>query len=227
MPPTAPASPSTRTRVKICGVTDAATAHTAAAAGADAIGLIFHPPSACHLELAQAAAIAAAVHPFVATVAVLVNPTAEQVRVMIERVKPSCLQFHGEEPPEFCAAFATPYIKALRVADDDGDADRDLAAQAVRYAAAGARGVLLDTHRDGQYGGTGATFDWARANDVGGLPLILAGGLTADNVADAVARVAPFAVDVRTGVETAGRKDADKIRRFCRAVAAANLATVQ
>jgi len=200
-----------RTRIKICGVTDPDMAGVAVAAGADALGLIFHPPSTRHLELAQASAICRAVGPFVATVAVLVNPGQEAVRAIVEQVNPSHLQFHGEEPAEFCAAFDRPYIKGLRVAP--GANLRDLEA---KYRCA--RGILLDTHQPGVYGGSGATFDWDQANYGGRLPLILAGGLTADNVARAIAQTAPFAVDVSSGVESHGRKDAEKIRRFCRAV---------
>lgn len=209
-----------RTRIKICGVTDPGVAQTAVAAGADAIGLIFHPPSACCLELEQAAAICRApgVGPFVSTVAVLVNPSAERVTAIIERVNPSHLQFHGDEPADFCAGFGKPYIKALRVADDadaDGAHHSDWAERAARYPSA--HGILLDTHVHNAYGGTGATFDWRLARNGGNdKPLILAGGLTPENVAEAVALVAPYAVDVRSGVETDGRKDAEKIRRFCR-----------
>ena len=204
-----------RTRIKICGVTDPDTAAVAVAAGADAIGRVFHPPSARHVELAQAAAIAGAAGPFVATVAVLVNPDAATVRVIVEQVRPGYLQFHGEETDEFCAGFGVPYIKALRV-----DPGADLRAMESAYPRA--RGMLLDTHRADVYGGSGETFDWRRADYGGKLPLILAGGLQAANVAEALAQVAPYAVDVSSGVETDGRKDADKIRAFCRAVAAAD-----
>jgi len=204
-----------RTRIKICGVTDPDTAAAAVAAGADAIGLVFHPPSSRHVELAQAAAIVGAAGPFVATVAVLVNPDAATVRVIVKQVRPGYLQFHGEESDEFCAGFGVPYIKALRV-----EPGADLRAMESAYPRA--RGMLLDTHRADVYGGSGETFDWRRADYGGKLPLILAGGLQAANVAEALAQVAPFAVDVSSGVETDGRKDADKIRAFCRAVAAAD-----
>ncbi len=204
-----------RTRIKICGVTDPDTAQVAVAAGADAIGLIFHPPSARHLEAAQAAAICPAVAPFVTTVAVMVNPTAEEVRGIIARVAPGHLQFHGEEPEDFCAAFGKPYIKALRVAEG-ADWRAELRAMESRYASA--RGILLDTHAADRYGGTGATFEWGQARHDGAMPLILAGGLTPENVAEAVDRVAPYGVDVSTGVESNGRKDPEKIRRFCQKV---------
>ncbi len=203
-----------RTRIKICGVTDPDTARVAVAAGADAIGLIFHPPSKRHLELAQAAAICRAVAPFVSTVAVMVNPTAEFVRAIVEQVEPDCLQFHGEESPDFCTGFGRPYLKAVRMAPgvDWLDAAR-------RHSSA--RGILLDTHEDEQYGGTGATFDWGRVRCGGDTdlpPLILAGGLRLENIAEALAQVRPYGVDVSSGVERDGHKDAELIRRFCQKV---------
>ncbi len=202
-----------RTRIKICGVTEPDIAQVAVAAGADAIGLIFHAPSKRNLELPQAAAIARAVAPFVTSVAVMVNPTTEFVRAVMAQVQPSCLQFHGEESAAFCAAFGAPYIKALRVTPEI-----DLLALEARYATA--QGILLDTHTQvaAQYGGSGATFDWQQACYGGTKPLLLAGGLCAENITAALAQVAPYGVDVSTGVESAGRKDAEKIRHFCQHV---------
>ena len=208
-----------RTRIKICGVTDPDTARVAVAAGADAIGLIFHPPSERHLEPARAAAICRAVGPFVSTVAVMVNPTAECVREIIEQVNPDQLQFHGEEPADFCAAFGKPYIKALRVVPDV-NVRKALRETEVRYESA--RGILLDTHASDRYGGTGTVFDWSQVSGGQGggvaMPLILAGGLTPENAAKALTEVAPYGVDVSTGVESDGHKDPDKIRRFCQIV---------
>ena len=208
-----------RTRIKICGVTDSDTARVAVAAGADAIGLIFHPPSERHLEPARAAAICRAVGPFVSTVAVMVNPTAECVRGIIEQVNPDQLQFHGEEPADFCAAFGKPYIKALRV-PPDVNVRKALRETEARYESA--RGILLDTHASDRYGGTGTAFDWGQVGGGQGggvtMPLILAGGLTPENAAKALTEVAPYGVDVSTGVESDGRKDPDKIRRFCQIV---------
>jgi len=211
-----------RTRIKICGVTDAASATAAVAAGADAIGLVCYPPSSRHLELNQAATVAEAARaagPFIATVAVLVNPEAATVRSIIDAVRPTHLQFHGEESDDFCAGFGLPYIKGLRV-----KSGADLPAAAVKFPTA--RALLLDTHRDGVYGGSGETFDWRCAvHDGDARRLILAGGLTVENVATAIAQVRPFAVDVSSGVEVdaeVGRKDAGKIHAFCQAVAAAD-----
>ena len=209
-----------RTRIKICGITDPATARIAAQAGADAIGLVFHPPSARALELAQAAEIARAAAPFVTTVAVMVNPAAEWVREIIARVSPACLQFHGDEAADFCAAFGLPYLKALRIGDG-GDGSACPAASETRYASA--RGILLDTAHAEMAGGSGLSFDWNLAKYGGKLPLILAGGLSADNIGEAITRVRPYGVDVSSGVESDGRKDAEKIRRFCGAAAASDL----
>ena len=202
-----------RTRIKICGMTDPDSARVAVAAGADAIGLIFHPPSARHLELAHAAVICRAVAPFVATVAVMVNPSDEQVREIIQQVNPSHLQFHGEEPADFCAAFGKPYIKTLRVAEG-ADLPEQVKEIESRYPSA--QGILLDTHTTDSYGGTGTTFDWGHCAGV--MPLLLAGGLTPENVGEALARMAPYGVDVSSGVESNGRKDAVKIRQFCQKV---------
>ena len=204
-----------RTRIKICGVMEPDSARVAVAAGADAIGLIFHPPSARHLELAQAAAICRAVAPFVSTVAVMVNPGEDQVRAIIRQVKPSHLQFHGEESVDFCAAFGKPYIKTLRVAKG-ADLHEELKAMVVRYQSA--QGILLDTHAADRYGGTGTAFDWDAVRYEGEMPLLLAGGLTPENVAEALRRVVPYGVDVSSGVESNGVKDPHKIRSFCQNV---------
>ena len=200
-----------RTRIKICGITDVDNATVAAAAGADAIGLVFHRPSSRFVELEQAALIRRTLAPFVAGVAVLVNPDADWVDQIIAQVNPTHLQFHGAETPEFCASFNKPYIKAVPITDKT-----DLAAVETRHR--NAQGLLLDTHSVDVAGGSGRTFDWRYAQYESTLPVMLAGGLTADNVHCALLQVAPFAVDVSSGVETDGRKDADKILRFCRAV---------
>jgi len=196
-----------RTRVKICGITRPADARAAAAAGADAIGLVFYPPSPRYLSLARAREIRDAVPPFVQAVALFVNADAASVAQVIGHVHPAMLQFHGEESPEFCGQFGLPYIKACRVAQGV-----DLLEYLRPFAAAS--GWLLDAHVQ-EYGGVGASFDWTLVPSSLERPLVLSGGLTIHNVGEAVRRVRPWAVDVSSGVESAkGIKDAAKIAAF-------------
>ena len=202
-------------RIKICGITEVESARIAVAAGADAIGLMFYPPSKRYLELHQAEQISRSLAPDVVTVAVLVNPEAEYVEQILQRVRISWLQFHGDEPPEFCRRFGLPYIKSIRVGAQSAPALRQFEA---RYADAG--WLLFDSHVDGCYGGTGHAFDWRRADYGGTKPIILAGGLDAENIAQALRIAAPWGVDVSSGVESDGRKDAQKIRLFCQRVRA-------
>lgn len=210
-----------RVRIKICGVMSADIARVAAEAGADAIGLVFHRPSRRYIAPDAAAEIARALPAFVHSVAVLVNPDADFVRELIARVRPDYLQFHGDESAEFCRGFGLPYIKALRVA-----ADTDAAAKLREFSAsyADASCILLDADAGSAYGGGGVAFDWAAvglAEDVAaGARLMLAGGLDAANVGRALAMIPAFAVDVSSGVETEGEKDAGKVRGFCAAVGA-------
>jgi phosphoribosylanthranilate isomerase len=196
-----------RTRIKICGLTRVRDVRAAVDAGADAIGLVFYPPSPRFLALEAAAGLREAVPPFVTTVALFVNPPAEQVLAVLERVRPSLLQFHGEETPEFCAQFGLPYLKACRVRPGV-----DLLKYLQPFS--GAAGWLLDSHV-AEYGGVGESFDWSLVPAERMRPLILSGGLSCDNVGEAVRRVRPWAVDVSSGVETAkGIKDAAKIAAF-------------
>lgn len=200
------------TRVKICGITRVEDALAAAHAGADAIGLVFAPASPRRVTVQQAAAIAAALPPFVTSVALFVDPSAEQVRDVLKVFHPDLLQFHGDEPPEFCVAFGLPYLKAVRVRPQT-----DLLQYAATYA--GARGLLLDAYDPASHGGTGQRFDWDLIPPDLPRPVVLAGGLTPDNVAEAVRRVRPWAVDVSSGVEIdRGIKDAGRIARFVREV---------
>jgi phosphoribosylanthranilate isomerase len=196
-----------RTRIKICGITRTEDARAAAAAGADAIGLVFYPPSPRYLSLARAREIRDALPPFVQSVALFVNADAAQVAQVIGHVHPAMLQFHGEESPEFCAQFGMPFVKACRVAQGV-----DLLEYLRPFAAAS--GWLLDAHVQ-EYGGVGASFDWGLVPASLERPLVLSGGLTIENVGGAVRRVRPWAVDVSTGVESAkGIKDAAKIAAF-------------
>ena len=196
-----------RTRVKICGITRPGDARTAAQAGADAIGLVFYPPSPRYLSAERALEIRDALPPFVQTVALFVNPDAAQVAQVIGRVRPGMLQFHGEETPQFCGQFGMPYVKACRVKPGV-----DLLEYLRPFSSAAA--WLLDSHVE-EYGGVGERFDWSIVPRRLERPLILSGGLAPDNVAEAIRRLRPWGVDVSSGVESAkGIKDAAKIAAF-------------
>ena len=198
----------TRTRIKICGFTQVDAALHAAHAGADAIGLVFHPPSPRHLELANARAIVQALPAFVSSVALFVDAAVDVVQTVIEQVRPDLLQFHGDETPAYCRQFNRPYIKAVRVR-----VGLDLLQYASRFD--DARGLLLDTFVSGEAGGTGLSFDWRLIPPVLSLPLILSGGLSSANVGAAIQQIRPWAVDVSSGVEISkGIKDAAKVAQF-------------
>ncbi|MCC6211021.1 MAG: phosphoribosylanthranilate isomerase [Burkholderiales bacterium] len=183
----------------------------AARAGADAIGLVFYPPSPRMLSLEKARALREAVPPFVAAAALFVNASRNEVQRVIGSVRPDLLQFHGEETPEFCAQFGVAYVKACRVRPGV-----DLLKYLSSFSSAA--GWLLDSHV-AEYGGVGESFDWslvpaARVRD-GMRPVVLSGGLTRENVREAIRRVRPWAVDVSSGVEVSkGVKDAAKIADF-------------
>lgn len=199
-----------RTRVKICGITRAQDARAAAEAGADAIGLVFYPPSPRFLSTERAVEIRDALPPFVQTVALFVNPDAAQVSQVLQRVRPGALQFHGEETPQFCAQFGAPWIKAARV--KNGSEASRLLEYLRPFSAAAA--WLVDSHVEA-YGGVGESFDWSLVPAERERPLILSGGLSPQNVAEGIRRVRPWGVDVSTGVESAkGIKDAAKIAAF-------------
>lgn len=201
-----------RTRIKICGVTRSEDARAAVAAGADAVGMVFCPDSPRALTLKAAADVAATLPPFVDRVALFLNPAAEEVQAVIDAIRPDLLQFHGDESPEFCGGFGVSYMKAVPM----GDADADPADYAVRFA--DAKALLLDGHRTGQMGGRGEGFAWEAGGEYE-MPIVLAGGLNADNVADAIRCVRPYAVDVSSGVESApGIKDVGRMRAFAEAV---------
>lgn len=202
---------STRTRVKICGITRPADARCAAQAGADAIGLVFYPPSPRYLSGERAVEIRDALPPFVQTVALFVNPDAAQVAQVIGRVRPAMLQFHGEESPQFCSQFGMPYVKACRVARGVRQGV-DLLEYLRPFSSAAA--WLLDSYVE-EYGGVGERFDWSVVPRQLERPLILSGGLAPENVAEAIRRVRPWGVDVSSGVESAkGIKDPAKIAAF-------------
>ena len=198
-------------RSKICGITRVEDALAAAAAGADAIGLVFYAKSPRAVSVEQAQQIIAALPPFVTTVGLFVDMPRPELQQILAQVPLDLLQFHGDESVGQCEGYGRPYIKALRVKAGD-----DIAAQMAQYPSAS--GVLLDTFVEGVPGGTGLAFDWSLVPAELPKPVILAGGLTPYNVATAIDRVRPYAVDISGGVESAkGIKDADKVRAFIRA----------
>ena len=203
-------------RVKICGITRIEDGLAAANAGADAIGLVFYEPSPRFVTVARAAAICASLPPFVTTVGLFVNASQAAIEHVLSQVPLDLLQFHGDEPAQFCTRFSRPWIKAVRMKDDV-----DLYRCAAQYREAA--GLLVDSYVAGVPGGTGETFNWGRLPKDLPLPVVLAGGLHPGNVADAVAQVRPWAVDVSGGVESApGVKCAERIRQFFQAVAEAD-----
>ncbi|MFP4080514.1 MAG: phosphoribosylanthranilate isomerase [Ectothiorhodospira sp.] len=197
-----------RTRVKICGITREEDARAAVEAGCDAIGLVFHARSPRAVSLDQAGAILARLPPFVTRVGLFMDAGTARVREALAALSLDLVQFHGRESPVDCDACGVDYLKAVPMAEPGG-------ARAFMARYPGARGFLLDSHGPGQAGGTGRTFDWGDWPGDMDRPLILAGGLDPDNVATAIARTRPWAVDVSSGVEAApGIKDPGRITRF-------------
>lgn len=196
-----------RTRIKICGLTRPQDVRAAVESGADAIGLVFYPPSPRAVSIEQAAALVALLPPFVTSVGLFVNPAQEAVEAVLSRVPLQLLQFHGDESESDCARYGRPWIKAARMRPGV-----DLLEFSTFHPRAS--GILVDAFVDG-YGGGGQTFDWSLIPQGFGRPLVLSGGLDADNVTEAVRRIRPWAVDVSSGVESAkGIKDAAKIAAF-------------
>lgn len=202
----------TRTRVKICGVTRVQDALLACELGADAIGIVMTPSSPRGVSIEQARAIREALPAFVDAVALSHDLSAERVRVIIDGVRPDCVQFHGLEDAAFCESFGVRYTKAIGM-----DGDMDVPALVTEHPRA--VGFVLDGHSPGQQGGRGKTFDWSRIPRDLGRPILLAGGLNSFNVGEAIRTVRPWAVDLASGVESApGIKDAGKMRAFFAAV---------
>lgn len=199
-----------KTRVKICGITRLEDALTAIEAGADALGFVFYPPSPRYIEPEKAAEIIAQLPPFVTTVALFVNEPEAEVRRIMALTQVDLLQFHGDENADYCQQFGRAWIKALRVRDADS-LQQDLN----QFHAA--RAILLDSYRPGVPGGTGETFNWELIPAQSAQAIILAGGLTPENISTAVQQVKPYAVDVSGGVEASkGIKDPVKIHAFIR-----------
>lgn len=199
---------SPRIRVKICGITRVDDALAAVAAGADAVGFVFYGPSPRNVSPEQAAHIIAALPPFVTTVGLFVDATAEEVRAVLERVPLSLLQFHGDEDQAFCEQFSRRWLKALRM-------EPGIDIHAAIEGFPGAAGILLDAWHPTLKGGTGEAFDWSHFPQDCRQPLLLAGGLTPVNVAEAIRQTRPYGVDVSGGVEVSkGIKDAALIQAF-------------
>ncbi|MDX1489822.1 MAG: phosphoribosylanthranilate isomerase [Pseudohongiellaceae bacterium] len=200
-----------RTRIKICGLSNIEEALRAVDCGADAIGLVFYEKSSRAVSIAQAKAIYSALPAFVSIVGLFVNPSRSEVEQVLAQVPLDCLQFHGEETPDFCASFSRPYMKAIRVQDG-----LDVNSKIREYA--DSRAILLDSYSATSAGGTGEVFDWSIAQQCvaqSKLPIVLAGGLEPDNVAQAIKQVRPYAVDVSSGVESApGRKSEQRMKAF-------------
>lgn len=198
-------------RIKFCGFTRAEDAALAATLGVDAIGVVHVPGSKRHVPLQAMPALRAAVPAHIDLVALFVNPDAETVRAVIAALQPSLLQFHGDEPDAFCSQFALPFIKAMAMGGNAGD----IMQRQQDYPNATA--FLLDGHAPGGMGGTGHAFSWQGPVQLN-KPVYLAGGLHAGNVAEAIAVVQPYAVDVSSGIESApGVKDEMKMRGFIEA----------
>lgn len=201
-----------RVRIKICGITRPYDGLAAANAGADAIGLVFHPSSPRAVTVEQALDIVRALPPFVTCVGLFANQPEAVIRSTLDRVPLDLLQFHGEEPAAQCRRYGKPYLKALRVR-----AGLDVRRLCALYE--DAVGWLMDSFVPGKQGGTGVAFEWSLIPSGLGRPIVLAGGLTPDNVAQAIDCVHPYGVDVSGGVESAkGIKDEDKMHRFIRSV---------
>lgn len=201
-----------RTRVKICGVTRVEDALTAVEQGADAIGLVFYPPSPRYVSASQAAEIAQVLPAFVSVVGLFVDAPSADIEAVLSKVPIDLIQFHGNETPEQCRRYEKPYIKAIRVKTDTN---------LIQYQSdfSDAKALLLDTYTEGVPGGTGQVFDWNVIPKHMTKQLVLAGGLDANNVTQAIKLVKPYAVDVSGGVESAkGIKDAEKIAAFMRGV---------
>lgn len=200
-----------RTRVKICGLTKIEEAVQACDLGADAIGFVFYPKSSRFVSIEQAALMQSAMPAFVSTVGLFVNPSRAEVEQVLEHVHLDCLQFHGDESESFCTSFSVPYMKGIRVREGV-----DLEAEIAKYSKSSA--ILLDAYDAQSAGGTGHRFDWSiaqRCVQNSAKRIVLAGGLEASNVAEAIEQVRPYAVDVSTGVESApGTKSVERMKAF-------------
>ncbi len=205
----------TRTRIKICGITNSRDAEFAVANEVDALGFNLYEESPRYVDVKTAAGIVDQLPPYITSVALLVNHTRDDVKLLLEKAPFDFLQFHGDETDEFCCSFGMPFIKAIRV-----EKLVDLEGQVDRFPHS--KGILLDAFVEGEYGGTGKTFQWSEVPAIS-KPVVLAGGLTPDNVGQAIKQIRPFAVDVSGGVESEkGIKDHEKVSSFIREVRTAD-----
>lgn len=210
-----------RTRIKICGLRTSEAVQTCVQSGADAVGFVFYAPSPRAITPLDAKPLASLLGPWMTPVALFVNPSVSEVEAVLKAIPNALLQFHGDEPPEFCAQFAQPFMKAIRMRESV-----NLKQELDRFGQA--QGVLVDSWSE-HFGGSGHTFDWSLLAEVSGcgLPLILSGGLSDGNVAEAIKQVKPYGVDVSSGVEShRGVKSPDKIASFCKAVHLADSKTL-
>lgn len=200
--------------VKICGITNDEDARVAVEAGADALGFIMYRKSPRYVDVAMVKRIIAALPPFVVPVGVFVNEEAKVVREVMDTCGFGLAQLHGDEPATYCQDLGRPVMKAIRLKDRG-----TFLALAEFHGRANVRGFVIDAFSDHAYGGTGQTVDWSLAAEVArSSAVLLAGGLTPENVADAVRQVRPYGVDVSSGVEASpGKKDHAKVRAFIRA----------
>ena len=221
----------TRTRIKVCGLTRAQDVRVCANNGVDALGFVFYPPSKRFVSAEHAAELCANLPAFISTVALFVNPEPQAVKDVVHTLRPSLLQFHGDEDPEFCASFGVPYLKAFRVGGPGLDTAANVAKSCQAFALAA--GWLFDSYTPA-FGGSGQGFDHALLSEVSSAhalqsessiahelsrPMILSGGLNAQNARTALKALSPWAVDVSSGVEESpGVKSAQKIHAFVRAV---------
>ena len=213
-----------RTRIKLCGLSRPEDVDAAVAAGADAIGLVFYPPSPRNVSAEQAAGLLQRLPPFVSSVGLFVNAGLEQVRQVLDAAPISMLQFHGDETPEQCAhiaeAVGRSFLRALRIRPETKPADLLESVHLYRDASPLFAGLLLDTWSDA-YGGTGKVFDWSLIPAEIAHQAVLSGGLNVQNVTDAVRRIRPHAVDVSSGIEASkGVKDPALMQAFVNAVRA-------
>jgi phosphoribosylanthranilate isomerase len=206
-----------RTRIKICGLRDQESVVACRQSGANAVGFVFYEPSVRYVEPQLAGRLVSFLGPWQTPVALFVNPQSDLVRSVIQQIPNVLLQFHGDEPVEFCESFSRPYLKAIRM-----NADTNLVDMSHRFASAS--GLLVDSWSEG-FGGSGHAFEWSLLPDQSRLaqPLILSGGLHEGNICQALSQIHPYGVDVSSGVEAQrGVKCPSKIKAFCQAVVAAD-----